>query len=136
MTATKQVVSQLLSAFADSLNAMDEHEFELLIQGKAKLRLVQKEKKLEKKSSVDRSSLSEAVIMTAEKLNHAESREEAGTLLASIDHTGKKDFLLALSRACGVSVSSKDNIAKLEQKLIDNTVGARLRTDAIRNLSL
>ena len=42
MHESKQAIANLFAAFAEALNAMDEQEFELLLRGEAKLRLVEK----------------------------------------------------------------------------------------------
>lgn len=133
MRDSKQTIAKLLVAFADALDSMDDREFDLLIQGKARLRLVE-EQKTEKKP-LDDSCLDEAIAEIAQKLNEAESREAAGTLLASINQPRRRDFLVLLAKACGVRMESKDSIPKIEQKLIENVVGSRLRSEAIRNVA-
>ena len=133
MPKPKQTITKLLIAFADALNAMDDHEFDLLIQGKAKLRLVEEQKTV--KESVDYSCFEEAVSELAQTLNNAESREAAGRVLASISQPRKRDFLLLLAKACGVRTGSKDSISTIERKLIENVVGARLRSEAIKKVA-
>ena len=44
MSESKQTIAKLLVAFADALISMDDRQFDLLIQGKAKLRLVEEQK--------------------------------------------------------------------------------------------
>ena len=134
MDETKQTITKLMIAFADAMNSMDDREFNLLIQGKAKLRLVE-DKTEPKQKSGENAYLEQAVAEVAQQLNEAESRESAERLIASIRHPRKKQFLLLLSRACGVSAGSKDTIAGIEQKLVEDTVGAKLRSQAIKRVA-
>ena len=134
MRESRQTISRLLSAFADALDSMDDREFDLLIQGKVRLRTVEKYK-TKKAPTLKDSRLDEAVSEIAQKLSTAESRESAASLLASINHPRRRDFLLLLARSCRVRVESKDNIERIEQRLIENVVGSRLDSEAIRKVS-
>ncbi len=134
MRESMQATSKLLSIVFDALGSMDDHEIELLIQGKATIKVVEKNK-TRKSTPLDHSCLDEIISDTAQKLNVAESREAAANLLASVNQPRKKDFLLLLAKSCGVRVESKDSIARIEQKLVENVVGARLDSEAIRKVA-
>ena len=136
MHELKQAIAKISFAFADAIDSMDDSEFELLVQGKAKLRVIkhQEPKKAAKKLFGDL-DLDVAVSELAQKLNLAESREIARDLLASINQPRRKDFLLRLAKSCGVRVESKDSIARIEQKLVENVVGARLDSEAIKKVA-
>ena len=125
---------KLVSIVFDALSAMDDREIDLLIQGKATLRVVEKSKN-KKAIPLDDTCLDEAISDVAQKLNVAESREDAASLLASINQPRKKDFLLLLAKFCGVRVESKDSIAMIERKLVENVVGSRLDSEAIRKVA-
>ena len=135
MSESKQIIARLFIAFADALNSMDNREFDLLIQGKAKLRLVERPKTRENGKLLDTDSLEETLSEVAQKLNAAESREVAESLLASINQPRRKDFLLLLAKSCNVSVGSKDSVAMIERQLIENIVGARLASEAIQKVA-
>ncbi len=134
MCESKQTIASLLVAFADAMNSMNDREFDLLIAGKARLRLVENQRESKKKPTED-GCLDQAVADIAQKLNDAESREAAERLIASIDQPRRKHFLLLLSLSCGVNVGSKDSIARIEQKLIENVVGSKLRSQAIKKVA-
>ena len=133
MRESKQTIAKLLVAFAEAMDSMDDREFDLLIQGKANLRLVEK-RKAGKRPIAD-SCLDQTIAQIAQKLNEVESRESAETLIASINQPRRKSFLILLSRACGVNVGSKDSIARIEQKLIEDIVGSKLRSQAIKKVT-
>ena len=132
MVDSRQTIARLLAAFADALRAMDDNQFDLLIQGKAKLRLVEAQKS-GKKALADFES-NEAISELALRLKESDSREAAERLLASITHSRRKDVLLRLAEACGVRIASKDKITRIEQQLIENVVGTKLGSQAIKNL--
>ena len=66
MRKSKQTIARLLVAFADALDSMDDREFDLLIQGKAKLRLVEEQPE-PKKQSVEDTCLDQTVAEIAQK---------------------------------------------------------------------
>ena len=134
MGESKQTIAILLAAFADAMNSMDDREFALLMAGKARLRLVENQRVSKKKPAED-GCLDQVVADIAQKLNDAESREVAERLIASINQPRKKHFLLLLCLSCGVNVASKDSIARIEQKLIENVVGSKLRSQAIKKVA-
>ena len=134
MSEPKQTISRLFVAFAEALDAMDDREFDLLIQGKAKLRLVEK-RKAKSGKLLDAPSVDEYLSEMVKKLNDAESREEAESLLASVNQPRRKDFLLLLARACNIPVASRDSIALIERQLIENVVGAKLDAQAIQKVA-
>ncbi len=133
MSESKQTIAKLFVAFADALNSMDDREFDLLIQGKAKLRLVEKPRA--KRIPSDGLHLEEILDEVAQKLNEAESLEVAESLLASINLPRKKDFLLRLAKVCNVPVASKDSIELIERQLIENVVAAKLTSQAIQKVA-
>ena len=132
MCETKETIAKLFVAFAEALNDMDSSEFEQLLQGDAKLRLVEKPRGKRSKPTGGANSFVNEI---AQRLNAAESREAAEILLASIKQPRRKDFLLLLAKACNVHVASKDSIAMIERQLIENVVGARLTSEAIQKVA-
>ena len=113
---------------------MNDREFDMLINGKAKLRIVE-EQKPEKAQPLENSHLDHAVSEMAQKLSLAESREAAWDLVASINQPRRKDFLILLAKACGVNVGTRDSIPRIERSLIENVVGAKLRSQAFKNVA-
>lgn len=134
MRESTQTMSKLFSVVFDTISAMDDREIDLLIRGRATLHIVEKGTS-RKAAPIDDSCLDDAISETAQMLNAAESREFAADLLASIDQPRKKDFLLLLAKSCGVRVESRDSIARIERKLVENVVGVRLDSEAIRKVA-
>lgn len=133
MRGSRQEIANLFSAFADAIGSISDQEFRNLVQGKAKLRLV--EVPNPQTPPAEAPCLNEAVAEMAQNLNDAKSREAAKDLLASIQQPRKKQFLLLTARACGVNVTAKDSIKSIEEQLVANVVGAKLRSEAIKKVA-
>ena len=134
MRESMQTTSKLFSIIFDTLSSMNDDEIDLLIEGKATLRVVERNRTKMAKS-VSESLSSESISDIAQKLISADSREAAVNVLASINQPRKKDFLLRLAKSCGVRVESKDSISIVERKLVENLVGARLDSEAIKKVA-
>lgn len=155
MGESRQGMANLFAAFADALNAMDDREFDRLLQGKGKLRLVEEEpgkggnggdegkgkngrkggkggKLLEAPPVTD---LTESVPELAQRFQAAASREEAAAVLATVDRPRRKEVLLLLAKEFRVNATARDNIRGIERRLIENVVGARLAAEAIRTVA-
>ena len=128
----RQAIGKLFKVIGDSLLAMDDHEFDLVLQGKGVLRFTPLPEPTKKR-------VFEAIIQPdaaeiAEKLRDAETREDAQIVISSIKHRPRKEFLFHVARATDVHVESRDSIAKIEHKLIEATVGAKLRSRAFKEV--
>ena len=152
MGESRQAMANLFAAFADALNAMDDREFDRLVQGKGKLRLVEEDpgkggnegkgkngrnggkggKLLEAPPVTD---LTESVPELAQRFEAAASREEAAAVLATVDSPRRKEVLLLLAKEFSVNATARDNIRGIERRLIENVVGARLAAEAIRTVA-
>ena len=130
MRNTKQSMSRLLMVAADALESMSNREFDQLMRGEGNLRFVPKSK-AEKKPNTD-IDLKSVATEFAQQLSEAESREVAEGLLASVHQPKRKAFLLLVAKESRVRVGSKDTILEIEHKLVENTVGAKLRSKALQ----
>lgn len=137
MGDSRQAIANLFAAFADALNAMDDREFDRLIQGKAKLRLVEKGRGKAGKNGklLDATPLTESIPELAQKFQASESRKEAAELLAGVNGRRRKEVLLLLAKELGVNATARDNIGLIERRLIENVVGARLDAEAIQKVA-
>ena len=135
MASLQRDLSKLFFALADALNSMDDGEFDLLMEGKAKLRVVSP--KNSKKGKTQESLESETQLPEIAKLlNEAESRDAAEEILSSLTVPRKKAFLLDLARLCSVHVGPRDSISLIERQLVENIVGARLASEAFKKVAL
>lgn len=140
MGESRQAIANLFAAFADALNAMDDREFDRLIQGKAKLRLVEKGRGRNGGNGksgklLDAPPLTDSIPELAQKFQAAASREEAAAVLAAVNSPRRKEILLLLAKEFSVNVTARDNIGLIERRLIENVVGARLASEAIQTVA-
>lgn len=158
MSDTKRAISELLTkskletVVYETLSSMDESEVIALIQGEGRLRFVPNEangkkqpvtirrsairkRPLPKPSEIAEAQLQADIDETSQKLLDAESRGVAEELIASISYPRRKEFLTRLAKACKVHVDSKDTIATIEMKLIEDIVGAKLSAKAFREVA-
>ena len=140
MGESRQAIANLFAAFADALNAMDDREFDLLIQGKAKLRLVEKGRGKNGRNGkngklLDAPPLTESIPELAQKFQASESRAAAAELLAGVSGRRRKEILLLLAKEFSVNATARDNIGLIERRLIENVVGARLDAEAIQKVA-
>ena len=137
MNESKQAIANLFAAFAEALNAMDDREFDLLVRGEAKLRLVEKRPGKNGKNGrrLTAPPLRDALPELAQKFQAAASREEAAALLAAIAKPRRKETLLLLAQEFSVNATARDSIERIERQLIENVVGARLAAEAIQTVA-
>ena len=132
-------IGTLFKVIGDSLNEMDDDKVELLLQGKATLQFVElpdgDAKQVAQKSQkritnrMDEADV-EAAAKIAKQLNDSDSRDDANAVIASIKHRSRKQFLVLVAKSLGVRIESRDTIAKIENRLIESTIGAKLRSRA------
>lgn len=160
MTSVKQTTS-LLAAVFDFLNSADDGEIERLARGEAELRIVPVDEAQSQTAGLEEprkktngsyppplptkgrrpfaaTQAPPEIDEIARQLNEADSREEAEGLVVSINvpkGKGRRDFLIQLAKACSVHVESKDAISVIERKLVEGTVGAKLRSKAFREVA-
>ncbi len=134
MRESMQSTSKLLSIVFQIVSSLEEHEIDLLVQDKATLRVVEKNK-VKNTAPRDNSHLDGAISDIAQKLSNAESRIVAEEILASIDQPRRKNFLIMLAKSCGVRVKSHDRVETIERKLVENVVGVRLDSEAINKVA-
>lgn len=64
------------------------------------------------------------------RLNETASRESANAIIDELHFT--KTELLNFARHCDIYISKQDNIERIIEKIIESTVGSRLKSTAIR----
>jgi hypothetical protein len=72
----------------------------------------------------------------AKTLNDCKTRDEARHLLSRDPRLGVRENLAQLAKLLSVYVAKHDDWGAIEHKIIEFTVGSKLRTDAIQGLNL
>lgn len=124
----KSPLSRSLRVIAAALDALDEQELEALVAGKGRLVFVPNDKAQERNeySLVDMEAI-------AEQLFSCGDREQGRSVLSGITN---KDALSALARSLKIHVAKHDRREDIENKIIETTIGARLRSEAIQTLNM
>jgi hypothetical protein len=73
---------------------------------------------------------------TVRQLRTARSRDEADRIISTLRGSTTRDDLLRLAKYLSVHVTKQDTRESIEHKLIEVSVGARLRSEAIKQTVL
>jgi hypothetical protein len=92
-----------------------------------KFEIIDKEKSVVKNNSIDETSLSD----TISKLKEMTSRED-GLELLNNKYSLRQDYE-AIAKQIDIPHTKKDSIDKLKEKIIEGTIGFRLRSQAIQD---
>jgi hypothetical protein len=137
----KRDTTNLLRAVLKALEALDEAEMEQVLQGKGRLKFVGLEsrgtpKRVRGKTPIKIRMATEELQALAQQLRSCKTREEAMGLLRKDNHALLKESLAKLARLLGIHINKSDRREKIEDKIVEFAVGAKLRSEAIRTLSL
>ncbi|AFY74451.1 hypothetical protein Syn7502_02470 [Synechococcus sp. PCC 7502] len=128
----KNIFTNLLQQFTKLLDLLSENDIQDIINGKKYFTIgsvVEKDKALAKKEiNIDKVA-STNLIKLEELLQKTHSRSEAEELLKN----SKKTDLQKLAKVLDIPIQSRDNINKIKEKIIESTIGFKLRSQAIRN---
>ena len=127
--STKQQVVSLLRDWAKQIQAMDDSEIEGVLAGQSRLEI---------RPPVDKSSRSrtrsrctdEDFTKLQDTLRNTDTRERARELIDELLHT--KAELIRFARALDIPVPTSISSEKIKDRLVEGTVGYRLRSAAIR----
>ncbi len=131
----KNIFTNLLQQFTKLLDLLSDDDVQDIINGKKCFTIgtvVEKDKALAKKETNIDKVASTNLINLEELLQKVHSRSEAEELLKN----SKKTDLQKLAKALDIPVQSRDNISKIKEKIIESTIGFKLRSQAIRNSNI
>ena len=138
---SKRELINLISAIQKGLKELDESEYEQLLEGKGQIKFIGLESTVVGKSK--RTKQKNRVTLTEEELRDlvdvlkvCRTRDDACEILRKGNRILSKDSLNRLARLLGVYVSKSDRRESIEEKIVESVVGTRLRSEAIRGLSL
>ncbi|RZM79035.1 hypothetical protein [Leptolyngbya iicbica] len=120
----QDIFTSLLKQFTRFIDRLTDEDISALKSGKKILsfKLIE-----DQKASRENKDLSEFRKL-ADQLMEINSRVEAENLLDNL----KKKNLIELSKFLDIPVQSRENISKIKEKIIESTVGYRLRSQAIQ----
>ena len=127
MTSHSEDIINLIKVFLDSVLQMTEEDKSNLLNGKGKLVVI--EEKKEDNTDMD-------LVSVCEKLSSFETREEAVEFFAKNTPLTLKTSLIKLASLLSVYINKRDNKDKIIEKIIESTVGAKIRSKAIEDTDM
>ena len=122
---------QLLSVVMEFISRSSERDLRSLLDGTSKLEIVEKASSKSNRKAVDRPSISDGELQNVfTRLADLESRE-AGIELLKVRIPTRK-LLEAFARRIDMPVRKDDNIDRMRERIVDQTIGSRLNSLAIR----
>lgn len=128
-SSPKQQVVSLLRDLARQIQAMDDSEIESVLAGQYRLEIRPPAMKQKKQQTQVRGSDDE-VTRLQDALRTTDTREQARQLIGELLHT--KAELMRFARALDIPVPKSASAEHLKDRLVEGTVGYRLRSAAIR----
>lgn len=127
--STKQQVVSLLREFASQIQAMEDSEVERVLLGECRLEIRPIQKKPNGRGSRTRCS-DEAFGRLQKALQDSNTREHARELIDGSLHTRAE--LARFARLLDIPVPKSTSSEQLRDRLVEGTVGYRIRSAAIR----
>lgn len=130
MGSIRRELLDIINVLAKTLNNINDEQFNKIISNSAELVYV--ENKVKKK--IETSSNNMEINNLALNIEEFNTREEAQKYIEDLKL--KKENLFYIGKLVNANISKKDTKQKITEKIIDATVGARLRVEAISQIDL
>ena len=127
--SAKQQVVSLLRDLASQIQKMDDSEIESVLAGESRLEIRPPQKKSKRQRTRNR-YLDEESEKLQDALQNTDTREHARELIDSSLHT--KEELTRFARVLDIPVPKSISSEQIKDRLVEGTVGYRLRSAAIR----
>jgi hypothetical protein len=124
----KSTLSKALRAIVPAVEALDQRQLDALLSGKGKLVFVENEK-VQKTTEIKTPDVG----LVVARLDKCKSREEARSVLTEITN---KEALSSIASSLNIPILKSDRRLVLENKIVEFTVGAKLRSEAIQTLNM
>lgn len=141
-TGNRHMLAKFFMALGRSLDSIDDATFSLVLEGKADFEVRITEIKDDARRDSDSISTSTNKTVpcfpaqdVAKRLCAAESRDEVDEVIAAISRP-RKPKLVQVAQLLNISIESKDTIDKIERKLIEFTIGAKLSSRSFAEVKM
>mgnify|MGYP003588645164 CR=1 FL=1 len=129
----RKEIATLLKVVANLIERMTEKEYRELLSGRGGLAF-QPETEVREKAPKPAELNDEKIVELIQDINKLSSREEASSLL--MERNLSRNSLGKISGRLKIHVTKSDTKEKLVQKIVESIVGARLRSEAIKDTDL
>lgn len=125
-------LSKLLAELADAVGALPSRDLSRVLTGEARLvvRVVPAEDSSARAGKDHAKSLSGETLRVARHLESLDTREAGHAYLETVAAT--KADLLAIARHLDLPAQKRDSRARLQEKVVEATIGFRIRSAAIQ----
>lgn len=130
--SSRSELADILKVVSNVLTELSDIEYEELLNGRGKL--VYKSKGNEKNKDIQAINENSILFKIIKELNVLDSRNEAEMLL--IKSNIKKNDLLQLTSYYDIYISNSMSKEKIIEKIVEATVGARVRSQAIKDTKI
>ncbi|MBW1650495.1 MAG: hypothetical protein JRJ44_07445 [Deltaproteobacteria bacterium] len=132
MKSNKQIFIKLLREVEKNVKDLKDEQFEEFVKGNFRIQImpfkdsISKPNKKDFKKGVSENQLQEVINF----LNNTDERD-AGLKILN-EKCPNKFYLESLMKSLDIPFLQRDNIKKLQEKIIESTIGYRLRSQAIQ----
>ena len=128
-TSTKKSVAVLLKRVIDAVERLADEDIEAVLAGDARLELSVNRKAKKEKAEGVRLDPAEVQEIT-QQLQQMSDRDSGFALLR--EKCAKKPQLIAIAEELDIPFQKKEAVERLQEKIIESTIGYRLRSRAIQ----
>ena len=138
MTTNKRDLINILEIITKLLDNISEKQFSKLLSGEGRLIYVEEETRKKSKKLKDETVLIEDPVYEklGEKIKLCKTREEAFNIVKNEPLLKTKKNLFKLAEIMQIYANKKDKRERIEEKIVESLVGSKIRSAAIRDLSL
>jgi len=127
MMSEKDLLARLLAELSRSIRALDDAEFAAALNGDVRLRVIVEPRVRVREDEMEQIDAS-ATVTALRQLDAL----AAGMDLLEREHPSKEQ-LLRLCRFLDLRAEKRDTVHRLRERIVEATIGFRLRSEAIQN---
>ncbi len=117
-----------------ALEDLTDKEIDQLLKNQGRLKFVEQEAIEQQPPAIDRIPDDELQAL-ADQFQKSDTSDKALEMLQTDRRVQRKDDLIRFARLFSVNINPRDKRDAIEEKIVRNVIGARLRSEAIQSLS-
>jgi len=126
----KKLLKNIFNSLSRAIDNLSENEILDIESGNFEISFLFSEKKSAAKKNRDKISLDENILNRVNHLLNEASTREEGVLILEENLKGRAE-LESFAKSIDVPIMKSDKVITIKEKIVDSTVGARLRSGAI-----
>jgi hypothetical protein len=134
MKSNKQIFIKLLREFEKNVKGLKDEQFEEFVKGNFRIQITPLKDTITKPKKKIKKGVSENQLQEVINLLNNTDERKAGLKILN-EKCSNKFYLESLMKSLDIPFLQRDNIEKLQEKIIEATIGYRLRSKAIQGKS-